>query len=147
MQVLTQVVKVEKKSNSFDTLLVKLLESFTDWDAYKLGLIDESGKIIEKNTEGMLPSEKALNENALSDSVKVMIKLKKYIGENNINKLELYLQTLKEQENRRIREADVLQEKVNKRHKIKDVAYDVEKLLTKEGITRDEYLNYLLENK
>jgi hypothetical protein len=146
MRVVRKRVKV-KKSNSLEILLIKLLENFTEWEAYKLGLIDKTGKIVEKDNEKLLPSEQALHESALSDNNKVMIKLKKYLGENNLSKLELYIQTLKEQEKRTIRDADVLLERVSKKQKIKDVAFNVEKLLTKEGISREEYLNYLLENK
>jgi hypothetical protein len=138
------------KSNSLETLLIKLFEDFPEWDAHKLGLINDDGKVIKEpcevnEGEMLLPSEKLAQEIALSDTVKLMIKVKKYIGEANLAKLELYIQTLKEKENNRIRKQDVLVEKVNKKHKIKEVAFNVERLLTKEGISREEYLNYLLE--
>lgn len=130
-----------------EALIVQLSEDFTEWDAYKLGLIDENGKILREacdTEEKLLPSEKLAEEIALSDTVKLMIKIKKYIGEGNLNKLDLYIHTLKEKEEQHIREHNVIVEKVNKKHKMKDIAFDVEKLLMKEGVSRQEYLAYLL---
>jgi hypothetical protein len=128
-------------------MMLSLLEKcFTDWDAYKLGLIDQEGRLLEskRKREDMLPSEILAEEEALSDTAKMLIKIKKFLGEGKIEKLKIYAEILKEQEENTIREKSLIMERVAYKHKLKDIDYEIERVLTKNGITRDEYYKYLM---
>lgn len=133
-------------------ILEKLKKNFTEWSAFKLGLINEKGDIVRdigKDEQGkdifLLPSEEQKQRDALSDENKILIKMKKYLGETNLEKLDLYIQILEEKEAKTIRSKELLSEKVNQKKLLEEVDFEIEVILSRHGISREDYYNYILK--
>lgn len=122
-------------------LTTKLLKPIKSWKAFKLGLIDEDGKVLREPI-----NSKEKNSFTMLD--KFLLKIKTFLLDNKyVGSLFSYYITLKEQNLIQDNSVEYLVEERNKERRIKDLHLKIKNEILKEGFTEEEYLTILTNIK
>lgn len=122
-------------------LTTKLLKPIKSWKAFKLGLIDEDGKVLREPINSQ-------EKNSFTMLDKFLLKIKTFLLENKfVGSLFSYYITLKEQNLIQDNSVEYLVEERNKERRIKDLHLKIKNEILKEGFTEEEYLTILTNIK
>jgi hypothetical protein len=111
-------------------LIKKLITPITKTDAYKLGLINNAGKVIKS------PSS-AAEENSLTILDRLILKIKRLLGTKLINLQKfLYIVSLHNNFYNNI----IVKGNVSQRSEIKRLNNDIDKLMESYNISFDDYM-------
>tara|TARA_B100001059_G_C17726301_1_gene523637 strand:+ start:95 stop:544 length:450 start_codon:yes stop_codon:yes gene_type:complete len=122
-------------------LTTKLLKPIKSWKAFKLGLIDEDGKVLREPINSQ-------EKNSFTMLDKFLLKIKIFLLENKfVGSLFSYYIIIKEQNLIQDNSVEYLVEERNKERRIKDLHLKIKNEILKEGFTEEQYLTILTNIK